>query len=86
MSMGSHCVSSADANAPIVHPPDDIWLWTATVKSYWKEKTEELGDKPVPVHSVLHKSHMDWPGRKLGLRGERSETNRLSHGTAYKLY
>jgi hypothetical protein len=26
---------------------------------YCQGKTEELGEKPVPVHFVHHKSHMD---------------------------
>jgi hypothetical protein len=26
-----------------------IWFWRATVEWYWQEKTEELGEKPVPV-------------------------------------
>jgi hypothetical protein len=36
-------------NGPIVHLPDGIWVWTATVEWYWPEKTKELGEKPVPV-------------------------------------
>jgi hypothetical protein len=47
-------------------------------------KTEELREKPVPVpqYTVHHEFHMDWLGRKTGLRGERPATSRLSHGTA----
>jgi hypothetical protein len=26
-----------------------IWVWRATVELYWQGKTEELGEKPVPV-------------------------------------
>jgi hypothetical protein len=26
-----------------------IWVWRATAKWYWQGKTEELGEKPVPV-------------------------------------
>jgi hypothetical protein len=26
-----------------------IWVWRATVEWYWQGKTEELGEKPVPV-------------------------------------
>jgi hypothetical protein len=26
-----------------------IWVWIATVEWYWQGKTEELGEKPVPV-------------------------------------
>jgi hypothetical protein len=36
-------------------------------------------------HFVHHKSHMDWPRREPGLRGERPAINRLSHGTAIVL-
>jgi hypothetical protein len=25
-------------HGPIVHPPDDIWVWTATVEWYWQGK------------------------------------------------
>jgi len=34
-------------------------------------------------HFVYHKSHMDCLASKPVLRGERSATDRLSHGTAY---
>jgi hypothetical protein len=47
-------------------------------------ETEELGESMSQCHFVYHKSHMDWPGREPGLRGERPATNRLSHGTAKK--
>jgi hypothetical protein len=33
----------------IVHLPYDIWVWRTTVEWYWQGKTEELGEKPVPV-------------------------------------
>jgi hypothetical protein len=26
-----------------------IWVWRATVEWYWQGKTEELGEKPIPV-------------------------------------
>jgi hypothetical protein len=29
--------------------PQMIWVWRATVEWYWQGKTEELGEKPVPV-------------------------------------
>jgi hypothetical protein len=29
--------------------PQMIWVWTAMVEWYWQRKTEELGEKPVPV-------------------------------------
>jgi hypothetical protein len=42
------CLWTAAINGPILHPPDDIWVWRATVGWYWQGKTEELGEKPVP--------------------------------------
>jgi hypothetical protein len=35
---------SATTNGPIVHPQDDIWVWSATVEWYWQGKTEEIGE------------------------------------------
>jgi hypothetical protein len=48
-----------------------------------KGKTEELGEKPVPVLLCPPQiPHGLAPGANPGFRGERPETNRLSHGTA----
>jgi hypothetical protein len=33
----------------ILRIPQIIRVWRATVEWYWQEKTEELGEKPVPV-------------------------------------
>jgi hypothetical protein len=33
----------------ILRIPQMIWVWRATVEWYWQGKTEELGEKPVPV-------------------------------------
>jgi len=33
----------------ILRTPQMIWAWRATVEWYWQGKTEELGEKPVPV-------------------------------------
>jgi hypothetical protein len=47
------------------------------------EKTEVLGEKPVPVPLCRPQiPHGLNPGSNPGLCGERPATNRLSHGTA----
>jgi hypothetical protein len=33
----------------ILHTPPMIWVWRETVEWHWQGKTEELGEKPVPV-------------------------------------
>jgi hypothetical protein len=33
----------------ILRIPQMIWVWRATMEWYWQGKTEELGEKPVPV-------------------------------------
>jgi hypothetical protein len=76
------CLWTAATNGPIFHPPDDIWIWKATVEWYWQGKTEELGENLSQCHFAHLKSHIDL-GANLGFRGERTPTNRLSHGTAY---
>jgi hypothetical protein len=30
-------------------PPDNIWIWRATIEWYWQGWTEYLGEKPIPV-------------------------------------
>jgi hypothetical protein len=37
-----------------------------TVEWNWQGKTEDLGEKPVPMPLCPHKSHMDWPGIEPG--------------------
>jgi hypothetical protein len=37
------------AYVSILRIPQMIWVWRATVEWYWQGKTEELGEKPVPV-------------------------------------
>jgi hypothetical protein len=59
----------------------DIWVWRATVEWYWQGKTEELGEKPVPV--PLWPTQIPHGARTPGLCSERLAINRLSHGTTY---
>jgi hypothetical protein len=33
----------------ILRIPQMIWVWRATVEWYWQGKTEELGERPVPL-------------------------------------
>jgi hypothetical protein len=33
----------------ILRIPQMIWVWRATVEWYWRGKTKELGEKPVPM-------------------------------------
>jgi hypothetical protein len=43
------CLWTASTNGPIVHSPDDTWVWRDTVECYWQGKTEEVGENPVLV-------------------------------------
>jgi hypothetical protein len=42
------CLWTAATNGPIIHLPDDIWVWRTRCNDIDRE-TEELGGKPVPV-------------------------------------
>jgi hypothetical protein len=52
------------------------------VERYWQGKTEELGEKPVPVPLCPPQIPHSDPSTNSGLRGDTPATNRLSHGTA----
>jgi hypothetical protein len=60
------------------------------MEQWWNDifavETEVLGEN-LPS-ATLSTTNLTWidPGANPGLRGERPATNRLSHGTAYKLY
>jgi hypothetical protein len=47
---------------------------------------ELLGETLPQYHFVHHKSHMTWPGANPGRRGGKPATNRMSYGTAYKVF
>jgi hypothetical protein len=46
---GSSTQAWMPAYVSMVNIPQMIWVWRATVELYWQGKTEELGEKPVPV-------------------------------------
>jgi hypothetical protein len=52
MSTGRDCLWTAATNRTIDHPPGDIWAWRAMVELYWQGKTEEIGEKPVPMSQI----------------------------------
>jgi hypothetical protein len=62
---------------------DDIWVCRSTVELYWQGKTEELGEKPVPMSICQPQIPFGQTrGANPDLCGERPETNRLNHGAA----
>jgi len=54
---------------------------------YWKWRTEILGDNLVPLPFFPLRVNLIWAGVGLnqGFRGERTGSNRLSHGTLFML-
>jgi hypothetical protein len=48
-----------------VNPPDDM-SWRVTVELYWQGKPKNSEKNLSQCHSVHHKSHMYWTGRKPG--------------------
>jgi len=47
----------------------------------WKRKCYE--ENLPQLYCVHQKLHREWPGTEPGCRGEGSDTNRQSHGTAF---
>jgi hypothetical protein len=76
------CLWTEVTNVPIVNPPDDIWVWKATVEWYWQGKPMNSGGNC--LSATLTTKSPTWTnlGTNLGFHGERPVTNRLSHGTA----
>jgi hypothetical protein len=59
-----------------------FWNVEPTVEWYWQGKTEELGEKPVPVPLCPPQIPL---GANPGRHVERPATNHLSHGTDLQL-
>jgi hypothetical protein len=50
---GTMRLNFSASNGPTVHPPYDIWKWRSTADWYWQGKTEELGERSVPLPLCL---------------------------------
>jgi hypothetical protein len=75
------CVETAATKGPIVHPPSNIWVWTATVE-LWRENQRTQRKTYACATSSTTNSIWTDPGTNQGLRGDRPASNRLSHGMA----
>jgi hypothetical protein len=70
VSTWQHCLWTAATSWPDVLPPHDTRVWSHGGMTF-TEKT------PSQCHFARHKSHIDWPGREPGPRGEKPATKRL---------
>jgi hypothetical protein len=66
MSTGWGCLRTVAINGPIFHPPDNKWVWRATMELNW-QGTQNISQKNQSLCHFSHqKSHMDWHGREHG--------------------
>jgi hypothetical protein len=65
---------TAAYNGPVVHAPDDVLEWRATVEWYWQGETKNSENNHWSANSTWTE-----PGVNPVLRGESPATNRLSH-------
>jgi hypothetical protein len=73
---------TADANGPIVHPTDDIWMWSNCGITMTGEN-RRTWRKTCPS-ATLSTTNPTWAalGANSALHGEKPVTNHLSYGTA----
>jgi hypothetical protein len=76
------CIQTAATNGPIVHPPDNIWVWRATVE--WETRRTRRKTCPSATMSTIN-STWNGAGANPGLCGERPASNHLSHDTVDSL-
>jgi hypothetical protein len=75
------CPWAAATSGPIIHPPDGIWVWGATVEWFWKvnRKTRR---KTCPSATLFTVNPTRTDLRAI----ERLAINRLSHGTEHFVF
>jgi hypothetical protein len=73
-------------NGLIVHPPDDIWVWRATVE--WYGQGNRKTRRQTLPSATLSTRHHTWTDSSAnpGLSGERLSTNRLRQASIYSRY
>jgi hypothetical protein len=81
---GSSTQAWMPAYVSILRIPQMIWVRRATVEWYWQGKPKNSEKNLSHCHfSTTNPTWID-PGANPGLLGERSATNDLSHGTAFR--